>query len=153
MLTDFGVLRLTRARVVPPPSVSITNSFSKFLGATTCYTSLKPPPFVALTSKKRPQKTWNSGALEGFGSFDSDWGDTRYMRQHSASHATETMLVLSGPFELWAVWQLKRRMHYKTATRVWSGRKGLGKGKLVAWFVWALLCFINLAPHDLAAFS
>ena len=26
----------------------------------------------------------------------------------------ETMLVISGPFELWAVWQLKKRLHYKT---------------------------------------
>lgn len=41
-------------------------------------------------------------------------GDTRYMRQHSSSHATETMLVISGPFELWAVYQLKKRLRYKT---------------------------------------
>lgn len=34
-------------------------------------------------------------------------GDTRYMRQHSSSHATETMLVLSGPFELAAVAMFK----------------------------------------------
>ncbi|CAL1171357.1 unnamed protein product [Cladocopium goreaui] len=44
-------------------------------------------------------------------------GDTRYMRQHSSSHATETMLVISGPFELWAVWMLKRRLRYKTVAR------------------------------------
>ena len=34
-------------------------------------------------------------------------GDTRYMRQHASSHATETMLVLSGPFELAAVAMFK----------------------------------------------
>lgn len=30
----------------------------------------------------------------------------------------ETMLVLSGPFELAAVWMLKRRLRYKTARLV-----------------------------------
>jgi len=42
-------------------------------------------------------------------------GDTRYMRQHSASHATETMLAISGFFELGAVWLLHNRIKYKTA--------------------------------------
>eukprot|EP00658_Telonema_sp_P-2_P023677 TRINITY_DN19492_c0_g1_i4.p1 TRINITY_DN19492_c0_g1~~TRINITY_DN19492_c0_g1_i4.p1 ORF type:complete len:253 (-),score=58.29 TRINITY_DN19492_c0_g1_i4:108-866(-) len=42
-------------------------------------------------------------------------GDTRYMRQHSASHATETMLAISGFFELAAVWMMHHRRHYKTA--------------------------------------
>lgn len=52
------------------------------------------------------------------------------MRQHSSSHATETMLVLSGPFELWAVWALKRRMHYKTVRCWWAGDaiRGMGWG-------------------------
>ena len=27
------------------------------------------------------------------------------------------MLVISGPFELWAVWMLKRRLRYKTVAR------------------------------------
>ena len=31
--------------------------------------------------------------------------------------AEETMLVISGPFELWAVWMLKRRLRYKTVAR------------------------------------
>ena len=42
-------------------------------------------------------------------------GDTRYMREHSASHATETMLAISGFFELAAVYFLYRRRRYKTA--------------------------------------
>ncbi|CAK9078890.1 unnamed protein product [Durusdinium trenchii] len=64
-------------------------------------------------------------------------GDTRYMRQHSSSHATETMLVLSGPFELWAVWALKRRMHYKTAMLI---------SALTHWgFFWANTSVIYIA--------
>lgn len=42
-------------------------------------------------------------------------GDTRYMREHSASHATETMLAISGFFELAAVYFLYHRKRYKTA--------------------------------------
>jgi len=64
-------------------------------------------------------------------------GDTRYMRQHSASHATETMLVLSGPFELAAVWMLKRRLRYKTAMLI---------SALTHWgFFWANTSVIYIA--------
>lgn len=42
-------------------------------------------------------------------------GDTRYMRFHPETHATETMLALSGPFELYAAYCLAKGTRYKLA--------------------------------------
>ena len=42
---------------------------------------------------------------------------TRFKSPQKIDAAEETMLVISGPFELWAVWMLKRRLRYKTVAR------------------------------------
>ena len=39
------------------------------------------------------------------------------------------MLVISGPFELWAVWMLKRRLRYKTVSRFGRSAKEFPPGK------------------------
>lgn len=64
-------------------------------------------------------------------------GDTRYMRQHSASHATETMLAISGFFELTAAYWMHSRQRYKTCMLI---------GALTHWgFFWANTSVIYIA--------
>ena len=64
-------------------------------------------------------------------------GDTRYMRVHEASHATETLLAISGFFEIWAAYLIKTGKRYKT---------GLIIAALCHWgFMWANNSVIYLA--------
>ena len=56
-------------------------------------------------------------------------GDTRYMSPHEASHATETLLAISGFFEILAAYYIKTGKKYKT---------GLIMAALLHWgFMWA----------------
>ena len=64
-------------------------------------------------------------------------GDTRYMRFHPETHATETLLAISGPLELWAAYMLATGQRYKTAMVV---------AALTHWgFFWANTSVIYIA--------
>lgn len=73
--------------------------------------------------------------LWGFWLYGS--GDTRYMRFHPESHATETMLAISGPFELAAAYWLATGQRYKLSLSI---------AALTHWgFFWANTSVIYIA--------
>lgn len=100
-------------------------------------------PFVLIKStylhpiKSTETLTDDERWLWGFWMYGS--GDTRYMRFHPETHATETMLAISGPLELWAVYLLATGQRYKTALVI---------AALTHWgFFWANTSVIYIAEY------